>query len=116
MSTFICMKCGCIDNTAMNNNYWVAQSNRLKIETGEELFVEFADEYYNTHECCSACCKDLRYDDGTFMQTQGWHGYFPQKFWEDYGRDKLLMMELQKQGDMVNASRFFDHIENIPEE
>lgn len=45
MSTFICEKCGCVDNTACGGTYWST--------IGDMKY--FKDEYYNEYLVCVAC-------------------------------------------------------------
>ena len=61
MSIFICEKCGRLDNSANNNNFWISRSNKIL----KEPLVTYKDEYFNTHSCCALCCKGLVYSDGS---------------------------------------------------
>lgn len=36
MGLFICEKCGCIDNTACDNTYYIASLNKLKRKRGKK--------------------------------------------------------------------------------
>ena len=45
MSIFICEKCGKLDNTACNNNYWHASMNKYRESKSGEMSICFKPEY-----------------------------------------------------------------------
>jgi len=78
MSTFICEKCGSVENTA-TSNYWVQQLD-------DEMFL------------CSECDPDIR----------KWHNKFEKNHWSYYGTQKeLLQKENENIGNFINAARYF---------
>ena len=92
MPLFICNKCGCIDNTAMDNTYWLIQM----YEPEEKLY---SDEWYNTHPVCTEC-NNLTSSDGSVIGTGKWHGKFEKKHWTSYSVDELVNL------CTVNLSQF----------
>jgi len=97
MSTYICEKCGCIDNTACGGNYW-AVVGKLN---------DFADEYSNTHVLCAECTP-AEYADGTPTETRGkWHDMFPKTHWSKIGEKEIMQLYRKKQGNYVNAEKYF---------
>lgn len=112
MSSFICEKCGCIDNTACDNNYWIVIGNRDAKKRGVKPFITLAKEfeYYNEHICCSDCCKGVAFDDHSGVISKGWHNYFEKEHWSKLGKDKILVLEAKDQGDFVNATEYFESI------
>ena len=81
MGTYICEKCGTIDNTSVGG-YWE------NLRNGQP-------------KMCSECNKGK------------WHGKFPKKHWSEYGIDKLLELERQKNGSMLNATNYLKSIGKI---
>lgn len=65
MPTFICEKCGHLDNSANNNNYWLTSMNKYNASIGKKIEKLFKEEYYDTHRCCANCCKGIHYYDGS---------------------------------------------------
>lgn len=65
MSTFICEKCGCIDNTACGGTYW-----KVGLSKGKSDKKYFKDDFYNKHAVCVAC-KPTEYIDGSKFQLFG---------------------------------------------
>lgn len=98
MSLFICENCGCIDNTAMNNNYWCR--NMKGIWTDKRALCQE--------------CTPTTYADGTpvgidcWGKTGVWHNYFPKRHWSEYGTEQ----ELLKKTDIINAQEYFDKMKN----
>lgn len=107
MGLFICEKCGCIDNTACDNTYYIASLNKLKRKKGEEIQPFFKPEfqYFEDHACCTECCKGIEYYDGNKL----WEGHEVEErdHWSKYGKEKLLEWEAQGDGSMLNASEYF---------
>ena len=65
MAIFICEKCGRLDNTANGNNFWQANSNKVRIGDGRPARESFADPFFDTHVCCGECCEGVKYKDGS---------------------------------------------------
>ena len=42
-----------------------------------------------------------------------WHGKFEKKFWSDFGVEKLLELEAQNNGNMLNATEYLRKIGEI---
>lgn len=102
MSTYICEKCGCIDNTACGGNYWSMK--------GKQNY--FKDEYANTHALCVECTP-TEYEDGSKNRSAGqWHNHFTKKHWSEYGTKEKLIEDCKKnQGNVVNAIEYFEKLE-----
>ena len=98
MSTFICEKCGCVDNTACGGTYWST--------IGDMKY--FKDEYYNEYLVCVACAP-LEYEDGSKNRRAGkWHDYFEKKHWSEIGTvEDILKLEEKHDGSMINATEYF---------
>lgn len=92
MSIFICEKCGKLDNTACNNNYWFAMMNRNLKKNGEEVRKIFNDEfeYFETHACCSDCCDGIFFRDGSGIIKKDDRDIKNKRHWSEIGIDKLL--------------------------
>lgn len=115
MSTFICEKCGCIDNSALENNYWLANLyiGLLERKKLDDFSISFSEEYqfYNDHYCCSECCKNIPFNDGSgVINNKGWHNRFPKKHWSEYGKEYIMNYYKENKGDFVNAERYFKMI------
>lgn len=98
MSTYICEKCGCIDNTACGGNYYVVVGK----------MNSYKDTYANEHLLCVECTPQ-EYKDGSINQEKGkWHNIFPKTHWSQIGSpDKLINECLKAQGNYVNAVEYF---------
>lgn len=108
MSTFICEKCGNVDNSATNNNYWHVFRNKRRLSDGyliEQLYQsEF--EYFETHYCCEKCCDGVVFEDGRSALHSS--ESIQLKHWSNYGnKNKLLHDARCIQGDLVNAEEYF---------
>lgn len=110
MSIFICEKCGRLDNTAKNNNYWIVKMNRNMKTVGEEYGVRFKPEfsYFEDHFCCSDCCDGVQYMDGSVALKKSNIDLKDKEHWTKYGKDTLLEWEKRNDGSMVNASEYFN--------
>lgn len=104
MSTYICDKCGCIDNTACMGNYHAIGMMRC----GQDKM--FKDEYANTHYLCTECTP-VEYSDNTRKRGAGkWHNLFPKKHWSEYGTKEEILTECDKHlGAFVNAREYFNN-------
>lgn len=65
MACFKCSKCGEVDNSANDNNYWHARTNRQLIEENKPIRVMYKPEhiYFETNVCCTKCCSGVRFKD-----------------------------------------------------
>lgn len=109
MSIFICEKCGKLDNTACSNNYWHAKKNKYKQSKGEKPEQSYKPEfdYFENHICCSDCCKDVTYIDGSGVLGYGRFDIADKKHWSEFGKEQLLEWEARNDGSMVNATEYF---------
>lgn len=111
MSIFICEKCGCLDKTALNNNYWHAAGNKHKKKLGEDIDISYAPQfsYFEDHVCCSDCCHEVTYKDGSGGLHRTNMRYDEKQHWSQFGKEKLLEWERRKDGSMVNATEYFQN-------
>lgn len=86
---FICEKCGCLDLTTKDNNFYTV-SYGLK---------SYKDEYYNTHLCCTECTPN-KYRDNIWSLSGHWHNDFPKVKWCDL--DPNVLYELEKENQIYN--------------
>lgn len=102
MSVFICEKCGCLDNTALHNNYWMVIGNK------HGFGVRFKDTYYNDHACCQWCCLGVEFEDGSGkIGTEDTLDLtMPVTHWTEIGEARLLELEKRDDGSMINAKSF----------
>jgi len=110
MSTYICEKCGCIDNTACGGNYWAVSYSISKFKKdGTAIKKCFKDEYANTHVLCVECTP-AEYSDGSIKREAGkWHNMFLKKHWSEYGtKEKLIADCKRNNGSVVNAIEYFN--------
>lgn len=109
MSIFICEKCGKLDNTALNNNYWLAFMNKNKVKNGETITTYFKPDftYFNGHVCCSDCCDGLQFSDGSGGIKKNERDIENKKHWSVYGKYELLEWEARNDGSMINATEYF---------
>lgn len=114
MSIFICEKCGKLDNTACNNNYWHAVGNKYRESQGEELDIFYKPQfsYFENHVCCSDCCEGVLYSDDSGTLHNGSIDIKNKEHWTKYGKEKLLELEKRHYGFIVNATDFFASHEN----
>ena len=96
MPSFICNKCGCIDNTACEGTYW--QTRR-----GGKTFK---DPWFDTHPVCSEC-NTTEFLDGSKGGSGKWHGHFEKKHWSEYGTPA----ELSQMG-VINVESYFSEFVN----
>ena len=109
MSIFICEKCGKLDNTALNNNYWHAHLNQYLESVGRKIDIAYKPEflYFENHVCCSDCCDGIIYKDNSGKIQIGDWDIRDKEHWTKYGKETLLEWEKRKDGSMVNASKYF---------
>lgn len=114
MGIFICEKCGKLDNTACNNNYYIALINRHRKSEGEKC-ISFKDgfEYFETHFCCSDCCDGLAFKDGSGTMKKSDRDIKDKVHWTKYGKETLFEWEKRNDGSMVNATEYFKSIGEI---
>jgi hypothetical protein len=104
MSTYICDKCGCVDNTGCGGNYWSVVTHQNS----------FSDEYSNTHLLCCECTPNTFVDGSKNTEAGKWHNRFPKRHWSKIGSKSMIIAESKKdQGSFVNAVEYF---KNHPEE
>lgn len=115
MSIFICEKCGKLDNTACSNNYWHTFVNKCRQSESEELDICYKPQfaYFETHACCSDCCKGVTYKDDSGTLGNGKFVIKDKEHWTKYGKETLLKWEKRKDGSMVNATEYFKSIGEI---
>lgn len=96
MAAYICVKCGCIDNTACGGNYWVKE------------FKPYKDEYANTYSLCTACTPS-ELADGSIDEDAGkWHNIFAKKHWTEFGtKEQIIAICDEGNGNFVNAYEYF---------
>ena len=110
MSIFICEKCGKLDNTACNNNYWRAFANKHRQGKGDELdiFCKPQFDYFETNVCCSDCCDRIVYRDDSGIIKKDWI----ERHWSKFGKETLLEWESRGDGSMVNATEYFENMKD----
>lgn len=115
MSIFICEKCGKLDNTACNNNYWHAQMNQYLKSVGKAIDISYEPEfeYFETHVCCSDCCNGITYADGSGVIHSTDFDIPDKDHWTQIGKEKLLEWEKRNDGSMVNATSYLKSIGEI---
>ena len=97
MSTYICEKCGCIDNSACGGNYALVKSN----------FKFFKDDYANNHYLCVECTP-TEFSDGSKNEKAGkWHNRFPKIHWTEIGKENILKACEESCGNYTNAKEYF---------
>ena len=110
MSIFICEKCGCLDNTACNNNYWHAKTNKYKERINENIHISYKEpfSFFENHVCCSDCCDGVEYKDnsGTILKDDS--DIQDKEHWSKFGKETLIQWEKRSDGSMVNAIEFFN--------
>lgn len=112
MGTFICEKCGKIDNTACSNNYWHAIGNKHLKSVGMEIDIDYKPEfgYFEDHVCCSDCCEGIVYVDNSGVIKKNSIDIKDKKHWSEYGKEVLLKLEAMKDGSVENATEYFKSI------
>jgi hypothetical protein len=94
VSTYICEKCGCIDNTALGF-YWTKNSKSM-----------WPEEVVGKALCCE--CGPTHYKDGGLTEFGTWHNRFRKKHWSECGTKEEIIKESQKDiGNVVNAEEYF---------
>lgn len=103
MSSYICAKCGCVDNTACGGNYWSYRSKHNY----------FNDEFANNNPLCVECTP-TEYSDGSKNREAGkWHNRFPKKHWSEYRSREETIEECKRgQGNVVNAIDYFEKLDS----
>lgn len=98
MSTYICTKCGCIDNTACGGNYW----NVVCHNNG------YADENANKELLCVECTP-VFFKDGSGGKGGVWHNSFKKRHWSELGKEKILSIASERNvGNLINAKDYFE--------
>lgn len=74
MSTFICEKCGCIDNTACDGNYWIRKDKNEPILCSEcyngKWHTHFQKRYWNDIGNKEEILKKSNKDNGTLINAE----------------------------------------------
>lgn len=111
MGTFICEKCGKLDNTACSNNYWHASGNKYRKSQGEKIIQYYKPEfaYFEDHVCCSECCKGVTYGDDSGVLENGKSDIKDKRHWTEFGKEALLEWEAKQDGSMLNATEYFQN-------
>lgn len=113
MGIFICEKCGYISNTALSGTYHHASSNLVRISKNKPIDTMYKPEFefFETHRCCDRCAEGVIYSDdsGTLHPDSLTFKENELRHWTDIGKDTLLELEARKDGNMVNASYFFEN-------
>lgn len=110
VSIFICEKCGKLDNTALNNNYWVVIMAKVQKARGEKPGIHYFKpkySFFDDHVCCSDCCNGIEFYDGSGKIEKSERDIQEKRHWSEYGKDTLLEWEARGDGSMVNASEYF---------
>jgi len=96
--TFICEKCGCIDNSACGGNYW-------SVATKQNAYK---DKYANEQLLCVECTP-TEFVDGTKNNQAGkWHNKFPKLHWSRVNtKEDILYFCGKNTGSFVNAVEYF---------
>lgn len=105
MSCFICEKCGLIDNTDCNNNYWLAIGRKDIDERIIEKNPRFLPEYryFENHVTCATCCEGVTYADKSGRYSKGFLDIENPEHWSMYSKEKIL-----KDKNIVNANEVFE--------
>ena len=111
MSSFICEKCGYISNSALRGTFWHASENIYAKEKGEQPHIMYKPQFsfYEDHRCCDRCAEGVEYSDGSGVLHPTY--MIPEKdlkHFSEIGKDRLLELEAAKNGNVVNASYFFE--------
>lgn len=105
MSTYICEKCGCIDNSACGGNFWIMSGKRSYYKE------DWANEMYLCVECCPS-----KFDDGSDSEGGKWHNHFEKTFIDDHA-SKEEILKRATNFEFVNAKRFYEkYYERIKKE
>lgn len=94
MPSYICEKCGCVDNSACGGNYHIVLRK-----------MRYYDEdYANTHFLCTECAPAR-----SVVNCEGsWHNLFPKKHWSEYGtKEEILKINQNCNLDFTNAVDYF---------
>ena len=102
MSTYICTKCGCIDNSACGGNYSI-------INMSEPFF---ADDFANKNLLCVECTPSVYIDGSVNARAGKWHNRFPKRHWSALGKEFILSECHKDIGNYVNAVEFFQKEES----
>jgi len=97
MPSYICEKCGYIENSACGGNYW-AVKGKLNL---------FKDKYANTHLLCSQCTPK-EYKDGSIKKDDGIH--IERRHWSEIGKERILKSCEADIGNFTNAKEYFEKL------
>lgn len=101
MPSYICERCGCVDNSACGGNYW-----NVKSKAGL-----YKDKEANEHLLCVECTPN-EFSDGSKNEEAGkWHNQFKKKHWSDYGTmEEIIEVADKEKGSLTNAREYFKRI------
>ena len=107
MSTYICEKCGCVDNTACGGNYWSV----AMMKNSKKIDPMFEDDYSNKHKLCCECTPP-KFIDGSINNEAGkQHNRFPKRHWSECGdKENIIERCNEKVGNFVNAIEYFQNL------
>lgn len=108
MPSYICVKCGYIENSACGGNYWIANMNKYRQSQGREIDKYFKEDYANTELLCSVCTPKT-WKDGKVREDDGIH--IERHHWSEVGRDAILHAAEASCGNYTNAKEFFESID-----
>lgn len=110
MPSYICERCGCIDNSACGGNFWLVNMNKSKIKRNENIEKYFQEDYANIKYLCVECVP-IKFEDGSINEKAGrWHNRFPKRHWSEIGKDTILKIAEKDTGDYINAEEYFGYI------
>lgn len=108
MPVFICSRCGCIDNSACDNNYWnVAGKMRL-----------YERKIFNEAMVCTSCVPkgyDIKNPDDKYKPCNEWHNRFEKQNIKDskYTKEELIQLAKSDKHIYENVIEYFDKYENM---
>lgn len=108
MPSYICEKCGYIDNSACGGNYWIAKMNQYRKREGREIDKYFDDEDANIKLLCFNCTPKV-YHDGSIKSDNGVH-LDTRRHWSDIGKEQILASAEASMGNFTNAKEFFSNL------
>ena len=113
MPVFICSRCGCIDNSACENNFW-------NVRAKERLYQRKIFNEAPVCESCTPCEYNIKDEKGKGYMPKGkWHNMFEKRFIKDYTKyTKEELINMEKRGDAIfeNAIQYFEKFENMTTE
>lgn len=100
MSTYICTRCGCIDNTSCGGNYWNVKLN----------LNSFKEDFDNKNFLCAECTPS-KYKSGSTSKGGKWHHRFKKEHWSSIGtKEEVIEICKKNNGNLINAIEFFKQL------